>query len=709
MRILITGGTGFVGSHVVKEFLGAGHTVRVLVRRTSDISSIEDLDVEFIYGDLAQKNSLTQPVEEIDVLVNLATTMGGTAQEFDAATVKGTFNLFVAAERAGVKRVVHTSSIVVLSSSVLDGKSEIPEDGAFESNPAFLSDYVKSKQESERTALSFNDRNKLQVIVLRPGLVFGPRGTWKLPRMGYGAGKYFFIIGNGQNLIPVIYVKNLANVILLSAEKADVPGGSFNIIENERFTQRQFLERYRRDVHPKLKIICVPYWICLAIAKVAQAVSRQTGIPNPFQFGHIKHCYTQLTYSTRRTQNLLTWKQPYGKERALTETMAYFSEKKKVYHSRDIKDIGKIDKSLPPVRIAMIGCGIIARTHMKFLSSMDNVRVIACCDPDLKGAKKLAEEWNIPSSYESAEIMLERETPDAVHIMTPPQMNLSLALLAINHGCHLLIEKPMALNVKDAETIIQAADDRGVKLCVDHNHLYDSVMIEARRFVESGALGQVIWVDSYYGFDLGHNRTNRYMLPGGERNWNFQLLGGLFNNLLPHPLSVALDILGEPINSYGHARYFRILPYQSMDELRILLETPNAGGLVTISLAASPGFQTLTIYGTKGSVLVDFNNKLFVPQFHRSHIPKSISRFLMNMSYGKKLVFGTLKMSWKVLRKKWIHFDGMATLFREFYLAIQEDHPSPITSKELINLMHVMDKTWDQIGPQNIYNKKKGN
>lgn len=706
MKVLITGGSGFIGSHVVKRFIGAGHTVRVLARRTSDTSNIEGFGVEIVRGDLAQQNSLTQAMEGIEVLVSLAATMGGTAQEFNAATVQGTHNLLLAAEHAGVKRVVHTSSIAVLSNTVPEGQLEIPEDGAFESDPTFQSSYVTAKQESERTALSFDMRNNMRVIVLRPGIVFGPRGTWKLPRMGYPGGSYFFIIGNGQNLMPVTYVKNLVEAILLSAENPNVPGGVFNIIDDERFTQREFLERYRRDIQPKLKIRCIHHWICLGVARVAKAVSNLTGIPNPFQLGHIVSCYSQLTYSTRKAKSLLCWQPLYGKEEALTETMRYFAEKQKLSRRANLHVLGRVNASLPPVRVALIGCGIIARTHMQFLADMSNVRIVACCDPDLESAKRLAQEFNITTSYESAEVMLEREKPDAVHILAPPQMNLSLALLAINYGCHVLIEKPMALDCTEAETIVQAAAVRGVKICVDHNHLYDSVMVKARHLVESGALGKVIWVDSYYGFDLGNNRSNRLMLPGGERNWTFQLPGGLFHNLLPHPLSVALDILGEPIRTYAHARFFRILQHQPMDELRILLETPEAGGLVTVSLAASPKFHTLTLYGTKGSLLVDFAHKLLIPQIHRAHIPKSVSRLLMNMRWGMNLVQGTLGMGWKVARNKWVHFDGMDTLIHEFHSAIQEGRPSPVAPQELIRLMRVMDKTWEQIGPQNVFTRK---
>jgi len=707
MKILITGGSGFVGSHVVEAFTKNGHTVRVLARRTSDISNIKNLGVEIVYGDLAQKNSLTEAVDGMDALVNLAATMGGQVQEFQAATIAGTHNLFLAAEHAGIKRIVHTSSIAVLAHNSHNDQNDIPEDGVFESDPDFQNIYVTAKQESERTALSFNGHYGIRVIVLRPGLVFGPGGTWKLPRMGYSMGNNFFIIGNGKNKLPVTYVKNLADAVLMSVEKQSISGGVFNIIDDELFTQQEFLERYKRDVNPELKIKFIPRFLGLSLAKAGKIAGKLTGLSNPFQMGHIYSCYSQLTYSTRKVKSVLCWQPKYKKEDALTATMLYFSGKQKISRRSDLSKLGEINDSLPPVRVALIGCGVIADTHMQFLADMSNIKVVACCDPDPENAKKMTGKWNVPAVYDSVETMLEDVKPDAVHMMVPPQFNSSIAMIAIKHGCHIFMEKPMAVNSAEAGAIIKAAAARGVKVCVDHNHLYDSVMVKARRIIESGALGKVTWVDSYYGFDLGSNRSNRLMLPGGENNWTFQLPGGLFQNLLPHPLSVALDVIGEPISSYAHARFFRILPHQPMDELRILLETRDAGGLVTVSLAASPKFQTLTVYGTKGSLLVDFAHKIVVPQIHLSHVPKSVSRLIMNMRWGTSLIRGTLRMVWQVLRKKWIHFDGMNIMIREFYSTIQENRPSPVDPADLLHMMRVMDKTWEQVGQQNVFSRKK--
>ena len=706
MKVLITGGTGFIGRHAVRAFLDHAHTVRVLCRRTSNRNGFDGLGVEMLTGDLADTPSLKAAVSGTEVVVNIAATMGGAPEEFKAATIVGTRELFAAAIAAGVRRIVHVSSIAVLPVRTPAGAKEIAEDSPHETHRAFLSRYVLAKQESEMIALSYDGKNGVKVLVLRPGLVFGPGGTWKLPRLGYPVGRSFVIIGSGKNLLPVTYVKNLADALLLAAENEEVPAGAYNIIEDDRITQLDYLQRFRREVRPDLRIWRAPFWLVRLIAWAAGVASRITDIPSPFQLGHIVGSAYESTYSTRKAKSQLGWQPRYNGDQAMSETMRFFSKKQTVSRRSDVQLLGSVDPALPRVKVALVGCGVIAETHTEFLCTMPNVRVVACCDVDIDRAKTLAARRGIPSAYNSFEVMLEKEQPHAVHILTPPQLNATLALKAIERGCHVLIEKPMAINLAEAKTMVEAAAARGVKLCVDHNHLYDVVMVQARRLIESSALGDIIWVDSYYGFDLGHNRSNRLMLPGGGRNWTFELPGGLFQNLLPHPLSVALDVLGEPQRISAHARFFRVLPHQPADELRVLLETPRATGLVTVSLAASPTFHTLTLYGTQGTLRVDFPNKILTPLIHQRHVPKAVSRLAMNLGSGWKLIRGTLSMASKVARKKWVHFDGMGTLIGEFHAAIQEDRPTPVTTQDALRLMRVMDTTWEQIGRQNLFTTK---
>jgi len=257
----------------------------------------------------------------------------------------------------------------------------------------------------------------------------------------------------------------------------------------------------------------------------------------------------------------------------------------------------------------------------------------------------------------------------------------------------------MAMDAAEARAMAATAEKSGISLCVDHNHLYDPVMVQTRKMLELGEFGNIIWADSYYGFDLGHNRASRYMLPGGEKHWTFNLPGGLYQNLAPHPICLALEVLGQPTKISAHARHARILPHARNDELRVLLETPNASGLVTVSIAAGPRQQYLRIIGTEKSAFVDLLNKWIIVEGAIKGMPKPISRAIMNLQHGCTVIKGTLSGMGKVLTRRWTPYDGVAILIKEFYRSIRTGEPMPVTPGDAIAVMDIMDEAWRQIGP----------
>lgn len=116
LRILVTGSTGFVGSHLVRELLGRGHKVRAFHRPTSALRLLEGLDVEHFQGDLTQPETVRAAVEGMEIVFHAAAWMGGhdpTGQQY-AVTVEGTRNLLHCARQVGVRRVIHTSSVAAL-------------------------------------------------------------------------------------------------------------------------------------------------------------------------------------------------------------------------------------------------------------------------------------------------------------------------------------------------------------------------------------------------------------------------------------------------------------------------------------------------------------------------------------------------------------------------------------------------------------------
>jgi predicted dehydrogenase len=136
------------------------------------------------------------------------------------------------------------------------------------------------------------------------------------------------------------------------------------------------------------------------------------------------------------------------------------------------------------MKVGIIGCGQIAMTHIPYVLAQPDARIVGLADASDGRARELATRFHIPSVHRTLTDLLNTERPDVVHILTPPQTHATLAIAAMEAGCHVLVEKPMAVNLVEAEAMEAVARRRGVKLCVDHNRLFDPAFVRAKALVE---------------------------------------------------------------------------------------------------------------------------------------------------------------------------------------------------------------------------------
>ena len=137
--------------------------------------------------------------------------------------------------------------------------------------------------------------------------------------------------------------------------------------------------------------------------------------------------------------------------------------------------------------VALVGCGRIAQVHQQYLAEIPEAELVAVCDGEPQARSAMSARVGVPA-YASIDELLPRAAPRVVHILTPPPTHANLALRALEADAHVFIEKPMALDTAEADTLVEAARRRGLIVTADHNRWFDPVVQRARALLHEGAL-----------------------------------------------------------------------------------------------------------------------------------------------------------------------------------------------------------------------------
>ena len=240
MRVLVTGANGFVGAMLCRKLLERKDRVRGLVRKTSDLSLLQDVRIEKVIGSLDDRDSLDEAVKGVEVVYHTASavTDWGTLAFFRKANVDGTQNLLEAAIRAGVRRFVYVSTVAVHS---FLGAQDMTEESPQLPTPY---PYCQTKREAEDLVMRYHDLRGLEVVIVRPGDVFGPGDRVSLLRMAkrLEAGK-MGCIDHGRTLGAFTYVENLADGLILAGTKKKAVGETFVITDGVKLSWAEYFEK----------------------------------------------------------------------------------------------------------------------------------------------------------------------------------------------------------------------------------------------------------------------------------------------------------------------------------------------------------------------------------------------------------------------------------------------------------------------------------
>ena len=255
-NILVTGATGFIGSHVVERFRNEKHAaVRALVRNPAKAGRLAELGVELIQGDLADSIAVERAVRGCTLVVHSAAQVSSVPgrEAFEQSNVAGTESLLRAAAAAGVSRFVHLSSIAVfglaMSGEITDESPRLSSGDA----------YCDTKLDAEEVVWKCSRRGRMTCVILRPSCVYGPGSThWSvIPVKRLKKGK-MFLVGGGRGMLNYVYIENLVDAILIAAEHERAAGEAF-IVNDGATTWRDYFGAYARMTE-KNHIPSVPLW-----------------------------------------------------------------------------------------------------------------------------------------------------------------------------------------------------------------------------------------------------------------------------------------------------------------------------------------------------------------------------------------------------------------------------------------------------------------
>lgn len=270
MRVLLTGGSGFIGGHVARQLVAEGHELRLLVRSTSDTAFVDDLSFERALGDLRQPDSLADACAGMDAVVHCAAVLRAANQDqFMLANRVGTGSLAESAAAAGVERFVYISSIAAQGPS----RSLTPEPPDTPLHP--VSVYGRSKAAGEVEILKQSGR--MRITILRPPLVYGPGDAGLLSFFWMARRGFAVRLGDGSNLVDAIYGPDLADAVgaVLSAEVPQV--AKFHVAnESGPYSWNQLLAALETAAGRRLWIPSVPAACFQGLARCSEWWSRLT-------------------------------------------------------------------------------------------------------------------------------------------------------------------------------------------------------------------------------------------------------------------------------------------------------------------------------------------------------------------------------------------------------------------------------------------------
>jgi nucleoside-diphosphate-sugar epimerase len=282
MKILVTGAGGFLGKLIVERLLAHGQMdIRCMLRDTSKAGGLEAIAarypgarLEMVAVNLRNVDEIPAAVVGCEMVIHAAAALKGSPAEMFMDSVVASRNLLEAVKDARSMRVVLVSSFGAMGVSNLGHGAMVDEKTPMETHPEQRDVYSYSKLRQEQLFWEYRDKFGFELVVLRPGVIYGPGGGHFSNRVGLSLFGMFLHLG-GKNLLPLTYVENCAEAIVVTALHPGASGEIYNVVDDDLVTSREYLALYKKQVRP-MRSVRVPYFALMWGSKMVEGYNRRS-------------------------------------------------------------------------------------------------------------------------------------------------------------------------------------------------------------------------------------------------------------------------------------------------------------------------------------------------------------------------------------------------------------------------------------------------
>lgn len=332
-RVLVTGATGLLGSHLAERLTRRGDRVRALVRPGSPTGFLDTLDVDVVRGDLTDPAACAAAVAGVALVFHCAAKVGdwGKWRDFQTGCIDATRTLAVAAAAAAVDRFIHISSTSAYGHPP-DQEAPIDETSPLGQNIWVWDPYTRSKVDCERSLWQMAGAGMLPLTVIRPSWLFGERDRTTVPRLiGEFRRGRMLIVGTGDNPLSAVYAGVVADAAILAARDPGSCGEAYNITSHGPITQRGFLDLFADALQVPRITKQVPYVLAFGggfLLELQNRLMLRSRPPRVTRYGAWL-LGRSLEYSTEKARARLGWQPETGYPESIDRTIQWFLEQER--------------------------------------------------------------------------------------------------------------------------------------------------------------------------------------------------------------------------------------------------------------------------------------------------------------------------------------------------------------------------------------------